>query len=125
MGAAEFWTPNLASEDRPEHLWGLKMTVDSISLDWRVLLFTFGASMLTGIAFGLVPALHATAPNLGEGLKESERGSTEGVGRNRLRSVLIASESALCARTSRRCWVVGPQLRRSRQYRSRIRFTMC
>lgn len=69
--------------------------VDSIALDWRVLLFTLGVSTLTGIAFGLAPAIQASALNLGEGLKESERGSTEGFHRNRLRSVLIASEFSL------------------------------
>jgi putative ABC transport system permease protein len=86
-------------------IWGLRLIVsmvparlqyfDSISLDWRVLIFTFAVAMLTGVGFGLAPALHATSPQLGEGLKESERGSTEGLGRNRLRNILVASEFAL------------------------------
>src|SRR6185369_5129498 len=48
---------------------------------------------LTGIGFGLAPALQSSV--LGEALKESERGSTEGLHRNRLRSLLIASEFSL------------------------------
>ena len=68
--------------------------LDTVSLDGRVLLFTMLLSVLTGIAFGLVPALSASRPNLTEGLKEGARGTTEGK-RNRLRSVLVVSAVAM------------------------------
>ena len=63
-------------------------------LDRNVLLFTFGVATLTGILFGLVPALHASKPDPGNMLKESGRGLSHS-GRNRMRSALIVSEVAL------------------------------
>ena len=68
--------------------------LDTVSMDGSVLLFTTILSILTGIAFGLAPALSASRPNLTEALKEGTRGSTEGK-RNRLRSVLVVSAVAL------------------------------
>jgi len=83
--------------------WGIRVllsmvpitmpAMETTSLDWHVLLFTFAVATLTGIGFGLAPALQSSV--LGEALKESERGSTEGLHRNRLRSLLIASEFSL------------------------------
>ncbi|HEY6187281.1 MAG TPA: ABC transporter permease [Pyrinomonadaceae bacterium] len=67
----------------------------SISVDLRVLGFTLLVSIGTGIVFGLVPALQSTNPDLNESLKESVRGSTGGVRRNHVRSLLIISEVAL------------------------------
>jgi predicted permease len=67
--------------------------VDQIGTDSRVLLFTFGVSLVTGILFGLVPALKASSPNLVETLKESGRNSTGST--NRLRSALMVTEVAL------------------------------
>jgi putative ABC transport system permease protein len=68
--------------------------LDTISLDGKVLLFTTLLSVLTGICFGLAPAISASRPNLTEALKEGTRGSTEGK-RNRLRSVLVVSAVAM------------------------------
>lgn len=68
--------------------------LDAVSLDGRVLLFTTLLSVLTGIVFGLAPALSASRPNLTEALKEGTRGSTEGK-RNRLRSALVVAAVAL------------------------------
>jgi putative ABC transport system permease protein len=64
-----------------------------VSLDGRVLLFTLGISTLTGILFGLAPALHASKPDPGNMLKDGTRGVSHG-GRNRMRSALIVSEVA-------------------------------
>jgi putative ABC transport system permease protein len=69
--------------------------LDTTELDLSVLVFAVGVSFLTGIAFGLAPAVQASAPDLNRGLRESERGSTAGAGRHRLRRLLMASEVAL------------------------------
>ncbi len=66
-----------------------------IGLDVRVLGFTLLVSLLTGIVFGLVPAIHSSRTDLTESLKEGGRGSTEGAGRNRLRAVLVVGEVAI------------------------------
>lgn len=66
-----------------------------IHVDMRVLGFTFGISILTGLIFGLAPALQISKPNLVESLKESGRGSGPSATRNRLRSVLVVSEIAM------------------------------
>ena len=68
--------------------------LETVSLDGRVLLFTTLLSLLTGIAFGLAPAVSASRPNLTEALKEGTRGSTEGR-RNRLRSILVVAAVAM------------------------------
>jgi putative ABC transport system permease protein len=62
-------------------------------VDRYVLLFTFGLATLTGIVFGLAPALHASKPAPGNMLKESARGVASG--RSRMRNALIVSEVAL------------------------------
>ncbi|HTG16579.1 MAG TPA: ABC transporter permease, partial [Blastocatellia bacterium] len=66
-----------------------------IGLDGRVLGFTFLVSILTGVIFGLVPALHSSKTDLNESLKEGGRGSTEGARRNRLRAALVIGEVAI------------------------------
>lgn len=67
-----------------------------VGVDWRVLGFTVGVSLLTGIVFGLVPALHSSKTQLTETLKEGARGgSGEGARRNRVRNVLVVGELAI------------------------------
>jgi putative ABC transport system permease protein len=62
-------------------------------VDLPVLLFALAISLFTGLLFGLVPALQASRPNVTEGLKERERGSSGP--RQRLRSMLVVGEVAL------------------------------
>jgi putative ABC transport system permease protein len=66
-----------------------------IHVDMRCLAFTFGISIITGLIFGLAPALQVSRPNLAEALKESGRGSGPSASRNRLRSVLVIAEIAM------------------------------
>ncbi|HZS04926.1 MAG TPA: ABC transporter permease [Blastocatellia bacterium] len=61
--------------------------------DWRVLGFTFGISLLTGILFGLAPALAASKPDLVAALKEGE--GMAGHGRTRLRGAFVVAQVAL------------------------------
>jgi predicted permease len=86
-------------------VWGVRVLLalspegipraETVRVDGHVLLFALGISLVTGLGFGIVPAWKATAVNLSDVLKEGERGSSEGLGRNRLRGLLIASEFAL------------------------------
>jgi putative ABC transport system permease protein len=69
--------------------------VQEVSVDLRVLGFTLAVSLLTGLLFGLAPALAAGRQSLGEFLKEGSRGSTSGVAHNRLRNLLVIGEVAL------------------------------
>jgi len=69
--------------------------VGVIRIDRSVLFFTIAASLLTGILFGLVPALRTAQLDLRETLNESGRGSTGAAASHRLRSVLVVSEIAL------------------------------
>jgi putative ABC transport system permease protein len=66
-----------------------------VRLDWRVLAFTAGVSLLTGLVFGLVPALHASKTELTESLKEGGRSGSSGARRNVMRSALVVSELAV------------------------------
>ena len=65
------------------------------NVDGRVLAATLIVSVLTGIIFGLVPALQASSPRLGETLKENTRSSTGGLRSARLRSTLVVTELVL------------------------------
>ncbi|MCA1591406.1 MAG: ABC transporter permease [Acidobacteria bacterium] len=86
-------------------LWGVDLLLAAVpadiprlsesGLDARVFGFTTAISLLTGLVFGLAPALQASKTELTEALKEGGRGSTEGLKRNRVRSLLVVSEVAL------------------------------
>ncbi|HKS66905.1 MAG TPA: ABC transporter permease, partial [Candidatus Acidoferrales bacterium] len=69
--------------------------VETVSIDSDVVMFLLFITILTSIAFGLVPALQASRVNLTDTLKENSRGSSEGIHRNRLRNILVVSEFAL------------------------------
>jgi putative ABC transport system permease protein len=66
-----------------------------VGIDWRVLLFTLGVSLGTGILFGLIPALQGSRADLGSTLKESAGRSGTGFRQNKARSLLVVIEVAL------------------------------
>ena len=73
--------------------------LEDIAIDGRVLAFTFAVSLLTGVLFGLAPALRAARLDLNSSLKAGGRAS-QGAGgfnssRHRLRSLLVVSEVAV------------------------------
>lgn len=69
--------------------------LEEIKLDYRVILFTLGTSLLTGIIFGLAPAFQAARTNLNDVLKEAGRSGGDTSRRLRLRNLLVISEFAL------------------------------
>ena len=68
------------------------LTID-LGLDWRVMLFSLGVSVVAGAVFGLAPALQSTRPNLLHALKDTS--AQGGAGRTRLRSVLVVAQIAI------------------------------
>ncbi len=62
--------------------------------DFRILLFTLAVSVVTGVIFGLAPALQSTRPDVGRTLKD-QAGAVVGGGRGRLRNVLVVTQVAL------------------------------
>lgn len=69
--------------------------MNEIGVDARVFGFTLAVSVLTGIVFGLVPAVHAARSDLNETLKEGLKGSMGSAAGKRTRNVLVAVEVAL------------------------------
>jgi putative ABC transport system permease protein len=69
--------------------------VFSVHLDRSVLVFTLAVSVITGLIFGLVPALRTAKLDLRESLNEASRGSTSGPRQHRLRGALVGMEIAL------------------------------
>ncbi len=67
----------------------------AVEMDWRVLLFTFGVALLTGVLFGLIPALESARTDLNSSLKEASGRSGSGFRQNKARSLLVVVETAL------------------------------
>jgi putative ABC transport system permease protein len=86
-------------------LWGVDLLLainpdnipraQEIRPDYVVLAFTFGITLITGVIFGLAPALQISKPDMNESLKEGGRGTSGGLRGNRLRSIFVVSEVAL------------------------------
>jgi putative ABC transport system permease protein len=68
---------------------------DEIRLDGLALLFTFGVTLLTSVAFGLLPTLQASKPGVNTTLKEGGRQTGNNGGRPRTRRLLVIAEVAL------------------------------
>ncbi len=66
-----------------------------VGLDWRVVAFTVGVSLVTGVIFGLIPALQSSKTDLTTTLKESAGRSGTGFRQNKVRSALVVVEVGL------------------------------
>ena len=86
-----FWGTSLLVAFKPENL----PRVAELGVDARVLGFTLGISILTGLIFGLAPAWAAARGGVGEALKEGGRSATAGSARQRLRSTFVVAELAV------------------------------
>ena len=85
------WGTDLLLKLAPQNL----PRMSNVSLDGRALAFTAAVTLLTGLIFGLVPALQASKPNLTETIKDAGgRGSTEGGRRQFIRGSLVVLEMA-------------------------------
>src|SRR5882724_6739107 len=87
-----YWGRNVLWSFRPPFL--LDGSID-LSFDARVVGFTLVISLLTGLVFGIIPALKASGTDVNEVLKTGGRGGTLGWTHNRLRGLLVISEIAL------------------------------
>jgi predicted permease len=85
--------------------WGVDLLValgpqglprlDEVRIDGGVLLFTTLVAVVTGVAFGLIPALHAARPGIGQTLREGSRGTSSRGASERVRRLLVVTEMAL------------------------------
>jgi len=86
-----FWTvsvvPKLAGQNIPLE--------SQVKLQWPVLVFTLGLSLITGLAMGMYPAWQSSRADLVDGLKEGGRGTSGSRGQHRFRRGLIAAQVGL------------------------------
>ena len=73
----------------------LRLNID-LSPDWRVISYSFGLALLSGIAFGLVPALRATRPDLIGVVKSEGAMATGRSARSRLSGALVVAQVSIC-----------------------------
>jgi putative ABC transport system permease protein len=69
--------------------------VEEIGIDWRVMTFAAALSLVTGVLFGLLPALQLSGQDLNPVLRAEGRGSAGSRRRNRLRNALVVAQVAL------------------------------
>jgi putative ABC transport system permease protein len=90
-----FWSSSLLLQILPNNLRAIPFrSLDGITMDGKVLAFTWGVTALTGLIFGLAPAFLFSKRNVNEALQEGSRGTTGGGG-TRLRQGLVVLEVAL------------------------------
>jgi len=80
---------------RPTGLPRIGENGSAVGVDWRVLVFTLAVSLLTGIFFGLFPAISASRADLNSALKENGNRSGTGLHQGKARSLLVISEVSL------------------------------
>jgi putative ABC transport system permease protein len=89
-----YWGVDALVATLPDNQLSSLPFLKSLRIDPGILAFSFGLSLLTGIVFGLAPAIQSSRPDLNEVLKEGGR-TTAGGARHRLRSVFVATQIAL------------------------------
>ncbi|HEU0178227.1 MAG TPA: ABC transporter permease [Blastocatellia bacterium] len=86
------WGADLLMAFRPPFQIPVELDLQA---DWRVFVFMFGLSLLTGIVFGLTPALAASRPDVIASLKDETGAATTGGRTWRLRGALVVAQVAL------------------------------
>jgi putative ABC transport system permease protein len=89
-----YWSVPALVSALPQNQLNAMPFLKTLSLDARILSFSFGLSLLTGLVFGLAPALQSARLDLNEVLKEGGR-NTAASASHRLRSTLVVTEIAL------------------------------
>jgi putative ABC transport system permease protein len=85
------WGVDLLVALGPERLPRL----NEVHIDASVLLFTTAVALVTGVVFGLIPAMHAARPGVGQMLREGSRGTSAPRASGRVRGLLVVTEMAL------------------------------
>jgi putative ABC transport system permease protein len=94
--ALALWCTNFLVSIFPNDIANLSIPrVESIPISMPVLCFALAATVLTGLLFGVAPAMQSAGANAADILKESSRGATPGSRSARLRRVLVVAEIAL------------------------------
>lgn len=99
--AVAYWGIKALALARPDRFYEndfspqIAIPLERIHLDWQVLVFTLGLSMLAGLVFGLAPAIFASQTNVNECLKEWGASVTAGRGHGRVLSLLVIGELAV------------------------------
>ncbi|MGH9372711.1 MAG: ABC transporter permease, partial [Vicinamibacterales bacterium] len=86
-----WWAVQILRNSMPESV----PRVAAIAVDLRVLAAAAALSLLTGLLFGILPALQSSKPDLGSSLKDGARGDSTARGSQRMRSALVVAEVAL------------------------------
>jgi putative ABC transport system permease protein len=89
------WCKGLIASLVPEGFTSAVHDLNATSIDWRVFAFTLALSIVTGIVFGLVPALMASKPNLVRTFRDSGSRSLLGFGLRSVKGWLVVAELAL------------------------------
>ena len=94
--ALAFWCKSFLISIFPNDIANLSIPhVEDIPINVPVLLFAVGATVVTGLLFGVAPAMQSARANAADVLKESSRGATPGSRSARLRQLLVVGEIAL------------------------------
>jgi putative ABC transport system permease protein len=89
------WSKGVIASLVPEGVTSAVHDLNMIRMDWRVFVFTLGLSILTGVIFGLAPAVTASKPDLVKTLRENKSSSVAGFGLRSIRGWLVVTELAL------------------------------
>jgi len=89
--ALAVWGTNLLLAASPKNLLGL----NSVPMDWRVLAFAAGVTLLAGLLFGFLPSYISSHSGISETLKEGARGSSAGKQRSLARGAFVVAQMCL------------------------------